>query len=83
MVDKESAVLGLPGEREVKHGLHADHSNICKFKDEDGEDFRPVWQEIQALVEDAVKHAAQLRSLAKAVTPQGNGATEIKSVSSE
>ncbi|TVY82002.1 Protein SERAC1 [Lachnellula suecica] len=68
VVERESAVLGLPGEREIKINMHADHSNICKFEDENGEDFRPVWQAIQGLVEAAVKNAEQLAALASAQT---------------
>jgi hypothetical protein len=61
-------VLGLPGEREIKVSMHANHSNICKFEDENGEDFRPVWQAIQGMVEAAVKNAEQLKALALAQT---------------
>lgn len=46
--------------------MHADHSSICKFEDENGQDYRPVWQEIQALAEDAIlaaENAERLRAL--------------------
>ena len=31
IVERESAILGLPGTREIKVSLDADHSGICKF----------------------------------------------------
>ncbi|TVY32678.1 hypothetical protein LOCC1_G008328 [Lachnellula occidentalis] len=49
VVEKDSAVIGLPGGLEI--GLE------IKFEEEDGDDFRPVWQEIQALVEAAINNA--------------------------
>jgi len=79
VVERNSAVLGLPGEREIKIDMHADHSNICKFEDEDGQDFRPVWQEIQALIEAATKNAEQLKELASVSGAQHNmqAATQV------
>ena len=41
--------------------MHADHSSICKFESEDDDDYRLVWQEIQALVDDAVENSVQLK----------------------
>jgi hypothetical protein len=37
--------------------MHANHSNICKFEHEDGQDFKKVWPEVQALVKDALQAA--------------------------
>jgi hypothetical protein len=63
--------------------MNADHSNICKFESEEGEDFRPVWQEIQALAEAAVKNVEQLRELESARTGQHNVQAVAQSVASE
>ncbi len=62
-------MLGLSGEREIKYAVHADHSSICKFEKEDGDDYRLVWQEIQALVEDAVKNSERLKLLEASSVP--------------
>jgi hypothetical protein len=68
-------VLGLSGEREIKYAMHADHSSICKFEKEDGDDYRLVWQEIQALVEDAVKNSERLKLLKASSVPHSS--TEV------
>jgi hypothetical protein len=81
VVERDSAVLGLPGEREIKYAMHADHSNICKFADEDGQDYRPVWQEVQALVEDAVLAVENAERLQSLVPPNTEGG--VQSIISE
>lgn len=52
IVDKSSARLGVPGQRERIIGRDADHTSICKFAVKD-EDYEQVEDNIVALVSRA------------------------------
>ncbi|OJJ87138.1 uncharacterized protein ASPGLDRAFT_80025 [Aspergillus glaucus CBS 516.65] len=51
IVEKSSAVLGLPDTREKKIALNANHEEICRFASEDDENYRHV----SAFLVDLVK----------------------------
>lgn len=53
IVEKSSAVLGLPDTREKKIALNANHEEICRFSSEDDENYRHV----SALLVDLAKTA--------------------------
>ncbi len=55
VVDRQNAVLGLDDERELKFAMDADHSNICKFDDPQGEDYYPVWTNVLKMSKQAVE----------------------------
>ncbi|KAH6671182.1 hypothetical protein B0J14DRAFT_595495 [Halenospora varia] len=59
IVDKKSATLGLPGDREKQIPLEADHSGVCKFASADGDDYEYVSSNLVRLVESAVESAAE------------------------
>lgn len=42
IVEKDSAVLGLPDSREQTVALDADHEEICKFASEEDEDYQHI-----------------------------------------
>lgn len=54
IVDQKSATIGLPDTRERQISRAANHSDICKFSDPDGEDFEQVARHITRLVHGAV-----------------------------
>jgi hypothetical protein len=56
IVDKQSATLNLPGTREKKLPIHADHSMICKF-DPDNTECELVLGTIAAEIERALEIA--------------------------
>ncbi|KAJ8108152.1 hypothetical protein OPT61_g8373 [Boeremia exigua] len=72
VVDRQSAVLGLPDDREMVLGLDADHSEICRFGAENAPDYRPVWQSIRRLVRDSMAKAQQEKDLLTASVPSHN-----------
>lgn len=51
IVEKSSAILGLPDTREKKIALNANHEEICRFASEDDENYRHV----SAFLVDLVK----------------------------
>lgn len=58
VVDKRSAILGLPGEEII--AAHANHREICRFKGEDDRGFRAVWTRVDDFSKEAARKA-QLR----------------------
>ncbi len=58
VVEKRSAILGLPGEEII--AVHANHREICRFKGEDDLAFRAVWTRIDDFAKEAA-HKAQVR----------------------
>ena len=58
VVDKRSAILGLPGEEII--AVHANHREICRFKGEDDPGFRTVWTRLDDFSKQAARKA-QLR----------------------
>jgi len=62
-VDIDSAVLGLGDDQETVLGLAADHSGLCRFEDENGLDYRPVWKYIKRLVDGSLERAQNERTL--------------------
>ena len=59
IVEKDSARLGLTGERETRIGLAADHSNICRFESQDSDSYVTVSMAIRRLVDQAIKTASK------------------------
>ncbi|KAH8648214.1 hypothetical protein BGZ60DRAFT_553049, partial [Tricladium varicosporioides] len=59
IVDRKSATLGIPGERERQFAVDADHSNICKFPSPDDDNYQAVVTEIAEMAENAVSKASQ------------------------
>ena len=57
VVDKRSAILGLPNEEII--GAHANHREICRFKGPEDPIFRSVWTRI----DDFAREAARRREL--------------------
>lgn len=76
MVDRNSAILGLAGDRELAFGIPADHSNICRFEAEDDSNYEVVSKNVQELVENAMKNAHQIEAQATPTTP----ATSVSSM---
>ena len=58
VVDKRSAILGLPGEEII--AAHANHREICRFHGEDDHSFRAVWTRFDDFSAEAARKA-QLR----------------------
>ena len=69
MVDKDSAILGLAGDRELVFGITADHSNICKFETEDDSEYEVVSKNLKELVDNAIKHAREIEAQTAPMTP--------------
>lgn len=67
----DSAILGLPDDRETALGLEADHSGLCRFADEHGLDYRPVWKSIKSLVMRSLEKAQELAALNELRAPDG------------
>jgi len=53
VVDKRSAILGLPGEEII--AAYANHREICRFKGEDDIRSRAVWTRIDDFAEEAAR----------------------------
>lgn len=73
IVDKRSATLGLPLNRETQIALDANHSDICKFEAIDSDDYEQVEDNIVQLAQRAllaVKERARLAALNVPGTPQ-------------
>jgi len=69
VVDRDSAVLGLPGHRERVIELDRDHREICKF--EDGPEFTRVARHLKRIAEDAIGNITPV------CTPGGNGSLSL------
>lgn len=54
IVEKKSAILGLPDTRETKVGLNANHEAICQFASEDSETYKHVSSLIVDFVHSAM-----------------------------
>ncbi len=55
---RESAIFGLPGDRERILGINSTHSDMCRFDpsaDEDARSLKIVLSSVEDLYEDAVK----------------------------
>ncbi|MCJ1350988.1 MAG: hypothetical protein MMC33_000970 [Icmadophila ericetorum] len=63
IVEKKSATLGLPGMRETTIAMAADHTSICKFESDQGDDYELVVYNIVKLSEQAVKALAERKRL--------------------
>jgi hypothetical protein len=57
-VDKESAVLSLPGTREIQIAIGAEHSNICRFASRHSEFYDLIEDYMGELAEYALKRSA-------------------------
>ena len=55
MVEKDSAILGLTGGREIRLGVEADHSNICRFESKDDEKYKDVWMALRQMLLQAIE----------------------------
>ncbi|KAF7182461.1 hypothetical protein CNMCM7691_002031 [Aspergillus felis] len=68
VVPFDSAVLGLPGQRETQLRINADHSNMCRFDmtvQADRDNYRKVERNLQMLCADAlVPNARQIARFA-------------------
>jgi hypothetical protein len=53
VVDRDSAILGLPGHRERVLEMDRDHRQICKF--EDGPGFTLVARQLNRIAEHAIR----------------------------
>lgn len=69
MVDKDSAILGLAGDRELVFGISADHSNICRFETEDHSEYEVASKNLKELANNAIRHAQKLEAHTAPVTP--------------
>lgn len=56
IVDKSSAILGLPDSRETAIPLNADHESVCRFACEDDEGYKHV----STLIVDLASSATQV-----------------------
>lgn len=54
-MDKKSATIGLPGQREQEIAVEANHRTICKFDNPENEAYQLVEPNIIRLAEEAVK----------------------------
>ena len=63
VVDKRSAILGLPGEEIV--AAHANHREICRFRGDDDPAFRPVWTRIDDFAAEAARKARLQEDVSK------------------
>ncbi|KAK9418518.1 putative GPI inositol-deacylase [Seiridium unicorne] len=61
IVDKDSAVLDLPGER--KRYLYADHRNICKYASPDDPNYITLLRCLQTTVDEIEMHFATQRQV--------------------
>ena len=66
VVDKRSAILGLPEEEVI--AAHANHREICRFRGEDDLGFRAVWTRI----DDFAKKAASKPQLQENILTRSN-----------
>ncbi|KAM7206365.1 hypothetical protein V8F20_002714 [Naviculisporaceae sp. PSN 640] len=68
IVPRESAIFGLPGDRERILGINATHSDMCRFDpstSEDAQSLRTVLSSVEDLYEDAVKKAQTKEAMAR------------------
>lgn len=63
VVDKRSAILGLPGEEII--AAHANHREICRFKGEDDHGFRAVWTRVDDFAKEAACKARLKENISK------------------
>ncbi|KAK3936743.1 ankyrin repeat-containing domain protein [Diplogelasinospora grovesii] len=61
IVDRDSATLGLPLNREAQIGLTGNHSDICKFESADSDSYKQVKGNIEKIAERA-RRALQERA---------------------
>jgi hypothetical protein len=54
VVDRKSALLGLPGTRERQIPVDADHRDICKFASDEDPRYKLVEDNIAQMVRDAI-----------------------------
>lgn len=59
VVEKRSAILGLPASRETVVALNASHSEICRFASEDDEGYQRVSQLIADLASSAIQNVME------------------------
>jgi hypothetical protein len=69
IVDKRSATLGLPLDRETQIALNANHSDICKFEAIESDDYELVEENIVELAERALNAVAEKARLAALNVP--------------
>lgn len=81
VVDRDSAILGLAGDRELAFGIAADHSNICRFEAEDNSNYEVVSKNLKELVENAIKHANEIEAQATPTTPATRVSAVVEAVS--
>lgn len=60
VVDKQSATLGLAGDREKQVAVASDHRNICKFDNEEDNNYKQIAQAFVAMVQSASGRPAQI-----------------------
>lgn len=63
VVDKRSAILGMPGEEIIT--AHANHREICSFKGDEDHNFRAVWTRIDDFSQEAARKAQLLAEIVK------------------
>ncbi|KAG8530313.1 uncharacterized protein KY384_004815 [Bacidia gigantensis] len=63
VVDKRSAILGLPGEEII--AAHANHREICRFTGEDDHGFRAVWTRIDDFAKEAARKFHQREAISE------------------
>jgi hypothetical protein len=69
VVDKSSATLGLPGTREKKIAVDADHSHICKFDRGDDDSYEQVEDNIVELIKNAIQAVVERERLTQLRAP--------------
>ncbi|KAH0545468.1 hypothetical protein FGG08_000469 [Glutinoglossum americanum] len=67
VVEKRSAVLGLPGEEVV--AVHADHRDICRFESAEDMNYRPVWIRIEDFATEAARKLGEREGVRLARQP--------------
>ena len=77
IVDKKSATLGLPGAREEQIALDADHSNVCKFKSAEDDNYEQVSGNLVELVKAAREACRERQRLADLMIPTGGTSEAI------
>ncbi|PVH82592.1 hypothetical protein DL98DRAFT_586194 [Cadophora sp. DSE1049] len=78
IVEKWSAIMGHANERS-RLAMAANHRNICKFKNEDSDNFQTLFKQLRVLVQEALesqeKSASKLDGLASSHAIQGSASS--------
>lgn len=71
IVTKDSTLLKVPAERQVNLALDKTHSEMCKFAEVNGKDYKVVWKMIKKFVGEALQSAkeGELRERLAALEP--------------